>query len=174
MQSSGAVGSNDGVVNSMIIRQGFFKLKDILTLTRYPGGINTIVTAKIKNDNEDFLNIKYMPTARLFQINKKWSAKKEEGFLIGLKSGRWKKAPKKNDKELSEINKNVILFTHDTSDALYIEPIKALALTREGVITLQYALKRAIENVFQVESNEIGAQLMGDEKEPNIFLYEVC
>lgn len=150
---------------------------EIKTYFNVPGGMNTIVTARIKNDNEDFLNVQYIPAARLVLVNKKWRAKKEDGFLIGLKSGRWKKAPPKDnkkstDKESSEINKNVILYTHDTADALYIEPIKALALTKEGVITLQYALKRAIENVFQVESNEIGAELMGDENEPNIFLYE--
>ena len=39
-------------------------------------------------------------------------------------------------------------------------------------MTLQYALKRAIESLFQIESNEIGVELMGDKTNPNIFLYE--
>ena len=65
-----------------------------------------------------------------------------------------------------------MLITHDTADALYIEPIKSLALSKEGVVTLLYALKRAIENVFQAESNEIGAEMMGGGDTPNIFLYE--
>ena len=37
-----------------------------------------------------------------------------------------------------------------------------------------FALKRAIENYFQVESNEIGATIMGDEEAPNILIYEAA
>ena len=35
-----------------------------------------------------------------------------------------------------------------------------------------YALKRAIENTFQIESSELGAQPMGGADTPNLFLYE--
>ena len=44
----------------------------------------------------------------------------------------------------------------------------------DGIITLQYALKRAIENIFQVESNEIGVEVMGKPEWPNIFIYEAA
>jgi hypothetical protein len=39
----------------------------------------------------------------------------------------------------------VKLWTSNLADALYIEPIQPLGLNAEGVITLQHALKRAIE-----------------------------
>jgi len=142
---------------------------EIKTLFNVPGGRQSVITARIKNDNDNFLNVQYIPAACLMEINKKWRATKEEGFVIGLKSGRWKRA---GAPELNEPNKSVMLITHDTADALYIEPIKSLALSKEGVITLQYALKRAIENVFQIESSEIGAEMMGGGETPNIFLYE--
>ncbi|MBA7552627.1 hypothetical protein ES705_45197 [subsurface metagenome] len=35
-----------------------------------------------------------------------------------------------------------------------------------------YALKRAIENFFQIEANEIGATVMGEGDTPNILIYE--
>lgn len=142
---------------------------EIKTFFNVPGGRQSVITARIKNDNDIFLNVQFIPAASLMEINKKWRATKEEGFIIGLKSGRWKRA---GSPELNEPNKSVMLITHDTADALYIEPIKSLALSREGVITLQYALKQAIENVFQIESNEIGAEMMGGGETPNIFLYE--
>jgi hypothetical protein len=91
---------------------------------------------------------------------------------MGLKTGMWKKEKYDTTIESAEPVRRIKLVAHDTADALYIEPIKSLALTPEGVITLQYALKRAIKNVFQIESREIGAELMGDEFQPNIFLYE--
>lgn len=147
------------------LRQGY----DIRTFFSVPGGLSTIQTAVVRNDNEAFLNVRFIPTARLLQINKRWRIAREDGFLMGMQSGRWKGS---STAESKEENRVVKLFTWDTADALYIEPIKALALTPDGVITLQYAIKRAIENIFQVESSEIGAVLMGDDKQPNIMLFE--
>jgi hypothetical protein len=66
------------------------------------------------------------------------------------------------------------LWTSNLADALYIEPIQPLGLKSEGVITLQHALKRAIEGVFQVEPNEIGVVALGDPGAPNILLYEAA
>ena len=86
-----------------------------------------------------------------------------------MTTGMWKRSNQEDSKE--EIRR-VQLYTTDTADALYIEPIKALALQPEGIVTLQYALKRAIENKFQIESNEIGVTQMGATDHPNIFLYE--
>jgi superfamily II DNA/RNA helicase len=147
------------------LKQGY----DFHTFFSVPGGLNTIQTAVVKNDAEPFLNIRFIPTAKLVQINKGWRKAREDGFLMGMTSGRWKGS---STAESKEENRVIKLFTWDTADALYIEPIKALALTYEGVITLQYAIKRAIENIYQVESREIGAVLMGDETQPNIMLYE--
>jgi len=46
---------------------------------------------------------------------------------------------------MKEAFRLVKLWTSNLADALYIEPIQPLGLKREGVITLQHALKRAIE-----------------------------
>jgi len=146
---------------------------DIRTYFSMPaGGLENMRTALIKNDDEAFLFVRFLPCARLVQVNNKWRRSKEKGFLMGLNTGMWKKEKYDTTAESSEPVRRIKLVTHDTADALYIEPIKSLALTSAGVITLQYALKRAVENLFQVESREIGAELMGDEAHPNIFLYE--
>ena len=63
-------------------------------------------------------------------------------------------------------------YTHDTADALYIEPLKSLALERSGVLSLQYAFKRAIETHFQIEPSELGVTSMGGADIPNMFIYE--
>jgi len=149
------------------LSQGF----EIETYFSTPGGMDSISTGLIQADGESFLKLQFIPAARLVQINTKWRSVKEEGFPVGLTTGRWKK---NNQEEQSEEIRRVQLYTTDTADALYIEPIKSLGLSPEGVITLQYALKRAIENVFQIESNEIGVTRMGDPKMPNIFLYEAA
>jgi len=145
---------------------------NIETYFSIPAGIDTIKKAQIKNEGENFLNIRYIPVAKLVQINKKWHIAAEEGFLMGMRSGMWKKLSVLENAEQAEEHRMVKLYTTNTSDALYIEPIESLALTPNGVITLQYTLKRAIENIFQIESREIDVTLMGDPSQPNIFIYE--
>jgi hypothetical protein len=147
---------------------------DIKTYFSVPGGMDTLRKAKVKNQDSDFLNLAFMSSARLVQINRKWRVTRESGFLIGLRSGLWKRSTQADNKESAEENRLVQLYTEDTADALYIEPIKALALSPDGVITLMYALKRAIENMFQVEPGEIGGELIGDHRHPNIFIYEAA
>ena len=65
-------------------------------------------------------------------------------------------------------------YTHDTADSLYIEPLSSLALGRAGVLSLQFALKRAIETHFQIEPSELGVTSMGGDDTPNIFIYEAA
>ncbi|HMA65028.1 MAG: helicase-related protein, partial [Fibrobacterota bacterium] len=157
------------------LRQGY----DIKTYFSVPGGKEKIQTAIVKNDNEAFLKLQYIPAANLVQINHRWRVNKESGFPMGMISGKWKndasafdERQRNNDNRSAEENLRVRLYTYDTADALYIQPIKALALEGDGIITLQFAIKRAIENIFQVEPGEIGVELMGTEENPNIFLYE--
>jgi len=148
----------------------------IRTFFGFPGSLDRIRDAVLIHEGEEFMRLKYLPACRLYQFNLGWAASKEKGFLIGLKTGRWKRAEKKSKEEPNAPQKEerlqVSLFTHDTADALYLIPVKALGLSPEGVVTLMFALKRAIEEFFQVESDEIGAELMGSA--PNILLYEAA
>jgi hypothetical protein len=88
--------------------------------------------------------------------------------------GDWRSSPPEPDSPITEPFRRVKLMTSNLADALYIEPIQPLGLKPEGVITLQHALKRAIETVFQVESNEIGVVAVGAPDAPNILLYEAA
>lgn len=137
--------------------------------------MDRVSRAYLKNEGENYLNVRYIPAARMHYINKKWRSSPEKGFPMGMTSGLWKRKIQVEDGASNperEPIRNVMLFTTDVADALYLEPIAPLGLELDGVLTLQYALKRAIENIFQVESSEIGVQCMGGGDTPNIFLYE--
>ncbi|MEI7899634.1 MAG: Zn-binding domain-containing protein, partial [bacterium] len=97
-----------------------------------------------------------------------------EGFPIGLTSGDWRTSMPLPDETQREDFRLVKLWTSNLADALYIEPIQPLGLAPAGVVTLQHALKRAIEQVFQVEPSEIGVVTVGDPEAPNILLYEAA
>lgn len=138
------------------------------------GDMDRIQEATVGSADIPLLRLRYIPAARLVDVNHGWKNQKEEGFLIGMTSGNWSGRNLKPDAQDNEEHRLVRLWTSNVSDALYIEPIQALGLTPDGVITLQHALKRAVETVFQVESGEIGVNLMGNAECPNILIYEAA
>ncbi|MCC5842255.1 MAG: hypothetical protein JJT96_19220, partial [Opitutales bacterium] len=146
----------------------------IETYFSIPGGDRTRChKAVLKLDGEPLLQLHYIPASTIVHVNHKWRVRRNAGYPFDLVSGRWLRESKLKDRS-DEANpfRIVRLFTTETADALYIEPLKALGLEGPGVITLQYALKRAIEDVFQMEPRELSADTMGRPESPNIFLYE--
>jgi len=138
------------------------------------GDMDRVRKATAHSSETSFLNLRYIPAARLVHVNTQWRAKKTEGFPIGLTSGDWGEKMPDADNKHNEDFRLVKLQTSNLADALYIEPIEPLGLTSAGVITLQHALKRAVETVFQVEPSEIGVVSIGDPAAPNILLYEAA
>jgi superfamily II DNA/RNA helicase len=135
------------------------------------GDMTRVKRARILSGGEHLLNLAYIPAAQLIQVNRRDKSQKEEGFFLDLATGYWKPKPDENNTSGNEIRR-VKIFTHTNADALYVEPVKSLALAAAGVLSLQYAFKRAIEQVFQIETAELGATTMGDKSCPNIFLFE--
>lgn len=141
----------------------------------YPKGIEYTKKATIKASGHPLMNLIFCPATRLIQVNKKWRSSKGEdaGFIIGKVSGKWlKQAEINNQDRENDPAVTVHLYTTDTSDSLYLQPVKALDLDENGVISMTYALKRAIEQVFQIEESEVGIWFMGPEDSRNILIYE--
>lgn len=149
---------------------------DIQTYFAVDGGFENTTEGIVSVAGKKLLHIHYIPTCRIFKLNLKWRTSREYGFTINLNNGYWQSKKQKEEKGEADEIKGVKLFTSDTANALYIQPIKSLALGggSSGVITLMFAIKRAIENYFQVESNEIDATIMGDKEAPNILIYEAA
>ncbi len=151
---------------------------DIKTFFTIEGIKVRVETVIVKDGNDSLLKVRYIPAATLIKLNEKWRTRKEPGFLINIKTGFWKtEKDLDNDNNIANI-KRVRLFTKDTADAIYIHPLKALSFKEgyeyDSIITLQFALKRAIENIYQIEPNEIGVEIMGSIEWPNIMIYEAA
>ena len=138
------------------------------------GDFASIRWAVARSGDSHLLNLRFIPAARLVSLNRGWRSQKTEGFPMGMTSGNWHSSMPETDPDAYEEYRLVKLWTSNLADALYIEPIQALGLESDGVVTLQYALKRAIESVFQVEPSEIGVSGIGDPECPNILLYEAA
>lgn len=146
---------------------------DIKTYFSVTGGFEQTKPIEVYHGDDLLLRMYFIPTANIFQVNTRWRRSQKRGFPMGLRSGFWKRekeleSPGPNAEEI----RRVIPFTTGSADSLYIQPVARLNLDVDATSTLLYALKRAIENLYQVESNEIGAYIMGETERPNILLFE--
>ena len=126
------------------------------------GDMDRVQRARLKVATDSMVNLMFVPAARLVHVNEKWRSQNTDGFPMGMVSGEWRTSVPEASEQQREDYRRVRLWTSNLADALYIVPIQPLGLKPDGVITLQYALKRAIEQVFQVESSEVGVISVGD------------
>jgi superfamily II DNA/RNA helicase len=127
---------------------------------------------KLTVDGDELMKLFYAPAAKIIMLNKKWARGKDDGFVIGTKTGFFKTKKQLEKPNPEDPPANIMLYTYDTSDILYIQPIQSLGLTEEAVITLQYALQKSVEQYYNIEPVEIAAKLMGSNENKNIMLYE--
>lgn len=141
----------------------------------FSGTLNQTKQLSIAKSGVPMLNLIYDQSATLIQLNKKWKVSKDEnhpGFAIGSSSGRWLRAEEVSNPESDDKPTFVQLYTTDTADILYLQPVRELGLSENGVTTLAYAIKRAIEKEFQIEEGEISVWIMGPKDARNILIYE--
>lgn len=133
------------------------------------------------NNGTHLANIRYIPSCRLTYILESKNDNNANGFAFDTKTGDWISTERmtrlmreqQQHPEKANHIKYVKLFTETTANAIYIQPLEPLALKDKGAVcTFLYAFKQAIEDVFQIEGSEIGAEVMGEEKIPNVLIYE--
>ena len=151
---------------------------EIDTFFKVDGDMDRVSNISIRGETDELMRMRYIPAAKMYFVNRKWRISSNKGFLIDLTTGEWSRSQDldkaaQSEDDMSE-HELVQLYVTDTADALYLHPTEALGIERNGVITLQYALKNAIEQYFQVEPNEVRVELMGDGETPNMLLYEAA
>ncbi len=144
---------------------------DIGLYFNFPEGVESAQKSVIKNNGDELINMWFYKAANLIQVNHKWKAGNGNGFLINKTNGRFEQIRHLNKGNAVNIERTR-LYTSDTSDMILIQPVEVLGLDAVGVVSLAFALKRAIERLFQVEESEIGVHLLGNEVASNILIYE--
>ncbi|OPB96466.1 DEAD/DEAH box helicase [Elizabethkingia occulta] len=146
---------------------------DVFSYFNFSGGIKNTESVVLKLGDEKLLQIFFSKTANLIKVNKKARRSKTEGFKIDQRNGVWvQERNLVNNQELIDNTKEITLYTKDTADVLYIQPLGNIGASSEQVISLSYALKRAIEKLFLVEESEIAVSIIGDQEKPNILIHE--
>lgn len=134
-----------------------------------------IRTALIHDEEGDIGKLTYAQTATLWRINLGWARRKNKyqyGFVLDIERGYWGRNEQiESDPEdpMSERTRRVIPYVEDSRNCLIFEPLINLSL--EEMASLQAALKRAIEAVYQLEDNELAVEPLPDSDNRQLLLF---
>jgi len=144
-------------------RQGY----EMITTLRFAAenGKPRAEAAAFSEGGETLLELRYGPAATIWRINLGWRRRQDKsiyGFTIDVNTGEWSKdsqAPTDAEDDTVREGRTVeriTPFVEDTRNVLILSPKGALP--KDVMITLQYALKRGIEQEFQLEEAELAAE----------------
>jgi Lhr-like helicase len=162
-------------------RQGY-DLQTIFRLPRKDNGRFDQTQSIIDLGGEAIGELIYSPAAFLWRVNLGWKRrqnKKLHGFCINPLTGYWSKE-EAGDEEAEEPNENdarrvppqrIVPYVEDVRNILILTP--SLPPSEEAMATLQAALQRGIEEVFQIEESELAAEpLPSSLNRKRILFYE--
>lgn len=167
-------------------RQGY----DIITTYRFlprAGGIPDKQEAEVISDRATTAKLTYSASASIWRINRGWKRRKDKnqlGFYINPLSGVWSKNDEDDGNEstedsLEEVSdkktpsQRIVPFVEDHRNILLITPSEFLP--EAAMATIQAALKRGIEQCFQIESSELVVESLPHAKDRRCFLlYEAA
>lgn len=157
-------------------RQGY----DMVTTLRYAqeNGRNRRESLVFLHDGEELVELNYGPAATLWRINLGWRRRRDKtvyGFTLDVNTGEWTKdsqAPTdaEDDTVRDGVNtQRITPYVEDTKNVLILQP--SAGLTQIQIVTLQYAIKRGIEQLFQLEESELAAEPLPEFGSRNAVLY---
>lgn len=154
------------------VRSGYFTT----THFRFGGDVRR---AGVLAEGERLLDVVYAPAANLWRINQGWLRSDDQlGFAVDPRTGRWQgrgaeggEAGQEPDAPLPVTG--VMPYVQDTRNLLMIRPL-ADQPSKEFLYTLLYAFKRAIQVEYQVEEQEIGAELIGRGDHRRLLFWEAA
>jgi very-short-patch-repair endonuclease len=142
-------------------RQGF----EILTAMRFAEhhGGRAQRTGEARHGDTLLARLDYGQAATIWRVNLGWTRRvnrDQRGFVLDTERGYWAR----NDQEqaedpedpLSKATRRVVPYVEDHRNCLLIEPATPLGI--EAMASLQAALKRGIQAVFQLEDQELAAE----------------
>ena len=128
-------------------------------------------------DGEDILDTLYVPGARLWRINHGWKRSDRAGFTIDPQTGQWGGRNDADDFEddpaIAGPLTGVKPYVQDFRNILLLQP-RYDASSDDFQTTLLHAIKRAVQFVYQVEDQEIEAELIGQGEHRRLLFWEAA
>ncbi len=136
-------------------------------------------------DQRPVLRLTYGPAATLLHVNWGWRGR-PQGFLVDLSSGellrdtRVEGEARRNRRSgeppvIRHDRDRLALCVRETQNILLVRPAELeLLRSEEFGTTLLYALKRGVEQAFQLEERELAVQKVGRHQHRNFLFYEAA
>jgi very-short-patch-repair endonuclease len=138
------------------------------------GGVPVHTNARLMNGEECLATLTYGRAATLWRINVGWKRRRLDqppGFVLDVERGFWSRNEQdENDADdpMSARTQRVIPYVEDRRNCLLIEP--GDTLDRDQMVSLEAALKNAIQVQYQLEDNELATDLLPNNDEPSVLL----
>jgi len=144
-------------------------------------GRKTVLLSDVKGPTDQPLfALTYGPAATMYRINHGWRRQRERTFHIDMVTGDWKKTPEDEEEEdgrpdtVNPIHP-VKLMVRDTMNILHLRPVMDNEALDDSVLaTLQYALQKGIEQVFQLDEQELSSIRIGGGDHATILFWEAA
>ena len=161
-------------------RQGY----EMITTLRFSeeNGRARVEGIAVEENGETLMELRYGPAATLWRINLGWRRRREKsvyGFSVDTNTGEWSKdaqAPTDAEDDTVKEGKTVeriTPFVEDTRNVLVLRP--CIELSETAMVSLQHAIKRGVEQEFQLEEAELAAEPLPDrDHRTTILLYEAA
>ncbi|MGT2506876.1 hypothetical protein [Cupriavidus basilensis] len=130
-----------------------------------------MVTTLVEDNQGPLLEMQYGPAATVWRMNFGWRRRKEkaiQGFMMNPVTGHWVGGVDDGNGETESESdappdktppQRIVPYVEDRRNILIVRPHPRLGeLSAETLTTLQYALKRGIEAVYQLEESELMAE----------------
>ncbi len=129
-------------------------------------------------DDEPLVELVYAPAATLWRINHRWRRATTDGYTLDRKRGTWAKRPGDDTDTTLDLTaedrllSGVRLLVRDTRNVLLMQP--AMALDDTAFPSLQYALQRGVEAVFEIAEQELASEPIGRGVWRRVLLWEAA
>lgn len=170
------------------VRQGY-EMQTTLQFAEADGKLQ-MVTSEVADAHGPLLELQYGPAATVWRMNFGWRRRKDKavkGFMMNPVTGHWVGGVDENGEDPGEGNgtdappdrtppQRIVPFVEDRRNILIVRPHYKLGeLSASSLTTLQYALKRGIESVYQLEESELMAEpLPTRDSRQAILFYEAA
>jgi hypothetical protein len=138
-------------------------------------GRRRVQEADIVVNDTPVLRLIYGPAATLLRVNRGWRTATTPGFLVDLESGEvmTSGAPPRAQPPRQRRLERLHLAVQSTHNILLIRLVRPELRTNDALeATLQYALQRGIEQLFQLEESELAAERVGQNDHRALLFFE--